>query len=126
MRYAMLLLIPFFALAGCARGPSLQSQMTAYIGADTQGLVQSLGVPDKQISVNGIDYLAYRVRYSADVAAYEDAYYGFYGPYAGPSYPIWLNGPGLSPTVPAWWCEVTFLLKDGHVFNFVLRGNDCG
>ena len=61
MRRKSLLLLPCLAMAGCAvAGPGPQSQMAAYVGADTQTVVQKLGVPDKHISVNGdVQYLTY-------------------------------------------------------------------
>ena len=128
MRRKFLFLLPFVALSGCATGPSLQSQMAAYIGKSEQTLVQSLGVPDKQITVNGIEYLAYdRHREEVTPGAYLG---GFYGPYGGPLY-----GGGFypevydanfPPRVIFYACEITFMLKDGQVFDFTLRGNDCG
>jgi hypothetical protein len=118
MRYAFLL--PLLALAGCTVGPSLHDRMAAYIGASEQQLVQSLGVPDKQITTNGITYLAYDRR-SEEVEG--DEFAAPYGPWP------WGYGPFYAPVFPqtvyVWSCETTFQLKDGHVVTFTLQGNDC-
>jgi hypothetical protein len=127
MRRSLLLTLPFLALEGCATGPSLQSRMAAYIGADEQTLVQQLGVPDKQITVNGVQYVAY-VRHRTEY--YPGDYYGSgFGPWGGPFYgggfyPA-VYTAGLSPQVLTYSCETTFMLRNGKVLSFTLRGNDC-
>jgi hypothetical protein len=119
MRRAFLLL-PL--LAGCATGPSLQTRMISYMGAPEEKVVQSLGVPDKQITVNGISYLAY-VRQHAQVQP--SPFIGFgpwgYGPYGGGFAAVSLPAP-----VQVFSCETTFTVKDDHVANVSFRGNDCG
>jgi hypothetical protein len=116
MRRNLAVALSFLALAGCATGPSLQSRMAAYIGANELTLVQQLGVPDKQITVNGVQYLSYdlqRVEIDDDGNAY-----GWFFPSTYET--------GLYPRVIAYYsCEMTFLLRAGRVFNFTLRGNDC-
>ena len=123
MRRNLFVFLSLLALAGCATGPSLRTRMAAYIGADMQTLVQQLGVPDKQVTVNGVQYVAY------DQWHQEFTPGGWYGPYGGPFYggfyPAFYGG-GLAPQVITYSCETTFMLKDGKVFNFTLRGNDCG
>ena len=115
MRPTPLALISFLALAACATGPSLQVRMSAYVGASEQTLVQGLGVPDKQVTVNGIQYFAYDRRYE-DI----ETFGGFYGPFYGPAY-----GPIILPDTQVYACETTFLLQNGKVLSFTLRGNDC-
>lgn len=115
-----LLALPL-CLAACAHGPSLQSRMAAYIGAPEEKLVQSLGVPDKQITVNGVQYLAY-VRRQTEVIP--DTFAPWYGPYWGPYYGPFYSS-GFPVDVHVWSCEVTFVVKDGKVANFTLKGNDC-
>jgi len=124
MRSSFRFLLPVFALTGCATGPSLQSQMAAYIGANTQTLVQSLGVPDKQITVNGSKYLAYVRRSSVVTPGYLSFGGGAYG---GPFYGQGFAGPfyDFPPTVDEYSCETTFLLRDNRVLGFTMRGNDC-
>jgi hypothetical protein len=111
MRCKSLLLLPCLAVAGCATGPSLQSQMAVYVGASPQTLVQGLGVPDKQISVNDTQYYAYTLVNEVDY--WNDGYNGFYG---GGYY-------GGYPSIYS--CQATFILMDDRVSNFTLRGNDC-
>ncbi len=113
-------------LAACAQGPSLQSRMAAYIGAPEDKLVQSLGVPDKHITVNDVKYLAY-VQAQAQVLPSDIPMGGFgpwggsyWGPYYGPYY-----SAAFPQDVQVWSCEVTFILKDGKVTGFTLRGNNC-
>jgi hypothetical protein len=100
-------------------GPSLSTRMAAYIGADMQTLVQQLGVPNKQITVNGTQYVAYITQRQVVVAG------GYMGGWYGPN---WFYGGGYypySPSVVVYGCETTFMLKGGRVVNFTLRGNDC-
>jgi hypothetical protein len=113
-----------FALAGCATGPSLQSRMAAYIGASGETLVQNLGVPDKQITLNGVQYLAY-IREQTTVLAPPPLFFGgygyggFYRPYGG------FYASGLPATVQVWRCDITFMLHADKVVSFTLRGNYC-
>ncbi|WP_297370171.1 hypothetical protein [Acidocella sp.] len=119
--------VPLFAvlalsLAGCATGPGLQSRMAAYIGAPEATLVQALGVPDKQITVNGETYLAY-MRSQAQIQP-NPALIGPMGPYWGP-YGGTVYAAGLPSNILVWSCEITFLVRDGKVAGVTLKGNDC-
>ena len=126
-----MILLPLIGLAGCATGPGLQSRMAAYVGDSAQGLVQSMGVPDKQITVNGIQYFAYD-RHHEEIDN-DDIAFGGFGPFGGGYgrggfYGGGFYGPGigLPSQINVYSCETTFMLKDDRVFNFTLRGNDCG
>jgi hypothetical protein len=121
MRRAFLLLLPL--LAGCATGPSLQTRMISYMGAPEDKLVQSLGVPDKQITVNGVTYLAY-IRQTAQVQP--SPIVGF-GPWGGPYGPYYggFYGATLPSTIQVWSCETTFTIQSGHVANVTFKGNAC-
>ena len=117
-----LVLLVLAAMTGCAAGPSLRSRMAAYIGSPTEKLVQSLGVPDKQITVDGTRYLAYsrqRIVVDTGPTLYQSAFFG--GPFWAP------DGLGfLAPTnVNVWRCEITFQIRNDKVTGFTLRGNDC-
>jgi hypothetical protein len=131
LRYAMkkviFALLPLFSLAACATGPSLESRMAAYTGDTTTQLVESLGVPDKQITVNGVEYLAYVQRHEVlDPGFYGGG--GFYGPY-GYGRPFYgaatFYDPGFPPEINDETCTITFVLKAGRVERFTLRGGDC-
>jgi hypothetical protein len=124
-----ILLLPLVALTACATGPGLQSRMASYTGASEQTLVEQLGVPDKQVTVNGVQYLAYDHR---DI----DVEPGFIGPIYGTGFydgPFYGGGFGPGPFFDAGIpsrvneiaCETTFKLRDGKVISFTLRGDDC-
>ncbi len=127
MRRLCLLLLPL--LAGCAAGPTLQSRMAAYTGASAQTLVQDLGVPDKQISVSGVQYLAYS-QHHTEITPGIGVFDGFSPFYGGPFFgdPLFAGGlyGGIPQQVVEYGCETTFMLKNDRVFGFTLRGNDCG
>ncbi|MBU6425392.1 MAG: hypothetical protein KGQ69_03570 [Rhodospirillales bacterium] len=112
------------ALTGCATGPSLESQMAAYIGAPEASLVQKFGVPARQITVNKVTYLAYELRNQAQLQpggyAWGGPYWGGWGPY-----PYTIAPPMVPQDIQVWSCEVTFVLEEGKVQSFTLRGNDC-
>jgi hypothetical protein len=129
MRRGLLVSLSLLALAGCATGPSLSSRMAAYIGADLQTLVQHLGVPDKQITVGGVEYVAYGQQHQVVVANTYGDWYGPYWGWGGRFYRGGFYGGGYYPYyqgVYSYGCETTFMLKDDKVVNFTLRGNDCG
>ncbi len=129
MRYS---LAPFFiagalALSGCATGPSLQSRMAGFTGSSAQTLVEHLGVPDKQITTNGTEYLAYNVRHSQEL---EPGFDGSVGPYFGRGYyGAGFGGDFYNEDFPRqindYSCTATFALHDDRVVGFTLRGNDC-
>ncbi len=127
-------LLPLLAVAGCATGPGLESRMAAYTGASGETLVQSLGVPDKQINLNGVQYMAYvRQRTEVDpepvflgLGGFGGPFGGPYGAYGGGFYGGGLYGAGIPENVTVWRCETTFKLQDDKVVSFTLRGNDCG
>lgn len=106
MQRKCFLLLPCLALTACVMGPSRQSQMAAYVGADVKSLVQSLGVPDKHITVNNVQYLAY-----VNTTNYGPQ--GYYGGFYYPSYPALAS------------CETTFTVKDARVLSVKLQGDAC-
>jgi hypothetical protein len=111
------LLLPLL-LAACQTGPSLQTRMISFMGASESTLIQSLGVPDKQINVNGVSYFAY-VRQRTQVLStgpfWGGPYWWPYGGFAGP----------VSSSVQVWSCETTFTIQNGKVVYVSFKGNDC-
>lgn len=122
-----LCLIALLSISACATGPGLQSRMASYTGATEDQLIQKLGVPDKQITVNGVQYLAYD-EHHLDVTPGFNAFGGFYGGgyYGGPYFggAPFLDA-GFPPTIEDRGCETTFSLRDNKVVSFSFRGNDC-
>lgn len=116
----------FFCLAACATGPSLQSRMAAYTGASEEDLVKNLGVPDKQITVNSIKYLAY-VQQSQEISpSYGAGFSGYLGGYFGSGYyGPFIYDAGLPSQIYTYGCVTTFTIKDDHVVGFTLKGNYC-
>jgi hypothetical protein len=100
--------------------------MIAYMGAPEDGLIQSLGVPDKQITVNGTTYLAY-IRQQAQVQPSPIIGFGGgpWGPWGGPFGYSGFAATSLPSPIQVWSCETTFTIKDGHVANVSFKGNDC-
>ncbi|WP_298282873.1 hypothetical protein [Acidocella sp.] len=111
----MMPLLMVMTLAGCAREPGLQARMRGYVGQPEQKLVQELGVPDKQIAVNGYEYLAY-VR--ADTQFEPDISGPIWGPYGMPM----MVGPD---DVVVWRCEITFAVQNAKVLGVAFKGNAC-
>ncbi|OYV34587.1 MAG: hypothetical protein B7Z81_09835 [Acidocella sp. 20-61-6] len=128
MRYRYLLLTSALGLAGCAVGPNLHTQMAAYVGSSEQSLVQHLGVPDKQITVQGVTYLAYDRHYEqlTPGAVWGQGFGPFGEPYYGPGfYGPGFYAAGIPSQINEYSCETTFTVADGRVNGFSLRGNDC-
>ena len=104
-------------LAGCAIGPSLAEQMSAYVGRPESVLVAQMGVPNRKIEVDGTTYFAYVQRsYHYQPGFAPPVYPGFYGPFYGPYFP---------PSAYVDQCTVTFAIQDKMVKSFTLRGNAC-
>jgi hypothetical protein len=85
MKRSILFMAALLGIAACARGPSLQSRMATFIGSSGENLVQNLGVPDKEITLNGFQYLAY-IRQQTTITPSAPLFigYGGFGPYGGP------------------------------------------
>jgi hypothetical protein len=113
-------LLPAALLAGCATGPGLQARMSAYVGSTPKILVQQLGVPDKQISVGGVQYLAY-VHHEED--ALQD--YNYIRLTPGGYYPHPFYNVDLAPAEGPVDCETTFAVQADKITSVKFRGSDC-
>jgi hypothetical protein len=107
------------ALTSCATGPGLRTRMISYMGATEEQLVHALGVPDKQITVNGTTYVAY-IRQQTQIQSGGFVGFGPWGPYGGG-----FGAVSLPSTVQVWTCETTFAVKNDHVADVTFKGNDC-
>ncbi len=113
-------LVVALSLAGCVTGPGYKTRMTGYVGGAPDLLVQQLGVPDKQITVNGVQYFAYK-RY--DEAADTGFLLTGFGPWAGPGPFYGIDtAPGEQEVLA---CETTFSVRDNRVAGVTFRGDDC-
>jgi len=113
-------LLPAALLAGCATGPGLHARMTAYIGSSPQTLVQQIGVPDKQITVGRVQYLAYVHHEEDSLAAYNYVTLTPGGYYPHPFYDI-----DLAPAEGPVDCETTFAVQADKITSVKFRGSDC-
>lgn len=124
MRRCLTLVLPFLLLTGCAT-PPLQSRMAAYVGMPEDKVVQSLGVPNRQTTVNGVQYLTYEKRHEQPVPE-PVAFGGPFGPDVGP----WGYGAVFAADQPQYFavfsCDTTFAVIQGRVASFTLKGNACG
>jgi hypothetical protein len=114
------ILLPLGLLAGCVTGPGYQARMSAYIGGSPQTLVQQLGVPDKQITVGGTQYLAY-VQHDED-SAYP---FGVSGGWGGPFFPHAYYYAAPVQTLGPVSCETTFTVQADKVTGVKFRGDEC-
>jgi hypothetical protein len=118
MRRAFLLALLLLA-AGCAQGPTLQQQLSTFVGSSEADLVAQLGVPVRVHEAEGRRFLQYEQRRT--VAFAEP---GLYRPYFGPWGPRW----GYVPPPPSYavlGCDITFALREGRVESFSFRGQGC-
>lgn len=113
-------LLPIAVLAGCATGPGLQARMSAYVGATPKTLVTQLGVPDKQISVGGVQYLAYVHHEEDPLQPYNYVTLTPGGVYPYPFYDV-----NLAPAEGPVDCETTFAVQADKITDVKFRGSDC-
>jgi len=126
--------LALLALAGCAvpTQQAFDARQATLLGRSEAELVASLGVPDRVHEVDGRRFLQYEER---RLISYGGGG-GFYGPsYAGLGLGFGYGrrglgyggfyGGGFAPTVETRACDLTFELRDGRVFAFNRRGNDC-
>lgn len=105
--------------AACAQGPSLQQQLSTFIGRGEADLVAQLGVPVRIHEAEGRRFLQYEQRRTVAVAEP-----GLYRPHFGPWGPRWAYAPP-PPSFAVVGCDITFALRDGRVESFSFRGQGC-
>lgn len=114
----LFLLLAGLVLAGCASGVAeRQEELMQWVGKPESQLLGAFGAPNRSYQANGMTFLTY-VERRVDVVA--DAPYGWYGPG-----PWW----GLYPPPATTFyreCDTTFIVVQGVVRSFSLRGNACG
>jgi hypothetical protein len=117
MRIACLLLL--MLVAACTPGPTMQQQLSTFIGRSEADLVAQLGVPVRTHEAEGRRFLQYEQRRTVAVAQP-----GLYGPGYGPWGPRWRYAPP-PPALATVGCDITFALREGRVESFSFRGQGC-
>jgi hypothetical protein len=117
MRAAGLLLL--LLVAACTPGPTLQQQLSTFIGRSEADLVAQLGVPVRTHEAEGRRFLQYEQRRTVAMAEP-----GLYRPYFGPWGPRWGYVPP-PPSYAVFACDITFALREGRVESFTFRGQGC-
>ena len=118
MRRVVLLVLAGL-LGGCVNQfAARQAFVSQFVGQPEPVLIQQMGVPTRTYETGGAKYLAYDER-RTDILPGSPGW-GYGGPFWG-SY-----GGGFPAQVINLSCETTFMVSDGVVRSFNLRGNACG
>jgi hypothetical protein len=111
-RSALLLPLLLVACAGHDTTADRQARYGELVGRSEAELIQALGPPTQRESINGHEFLTYE---QSDV-------------WPGHGGGAWsrLVGPGRHPLAPATFdCRTTFVVVEGVVSAYRLRGNGC-
>ena len=111
----------FFALSGCATTEGYKKILDSWLGMSEHALISQWGVPVRSYESNGILYLVYDSRRTITL------------PGSSPTYTSTIIGNtiytdsygGSSPTTIHKQCITTFQLRNGKIFHWLFRGNDC-
>ncbi|HUN43630.1 MAG TPA: hypothetical protein VMU81_25320 [Acetobacteraceae bacterium] len=96
-----------------------QAFLNQFVGHPEQGLIETLGVPNRSYTAEGVKYLAYderRVTLIPPLPPYGAGPWWYYG---------WYDGGAPAEAVEL-KCETTFTVAGGVVKSYMLRGNACG
>lgn len=112
MHQLFAVLLAAVLVTGCANQAqeTVRSRLGALVGAPEQDLARRLGEPTRVYEADGRKFVAY-YKY------WPDFVYGF-RPIDAPVY-------GASNLIDR-FCETTFLVAQGRVAGFTLRGSSCG
>ncbi|MCF3946299.1 MULTISPECIES: flagellar basal body L-ring protein FlgH [Acidiphilium] len=117
---AVLVLPVILALAGCAIGPNLSKQMSAYVGRPESALIAGLGPPKQKIEAGDTTYFIYDRIWRTYVPGYTG------GPLFVDQRP---SLGGITPNVPGRTyydtCRIGFAVRDRVVRSVALRGDHC-
>jgi hypothetical protein len=116
-RIVILLLISL--VAGCTDYlAERQARLTRFVGAPEPVLINEMGVPSRSYVSEGKKYLAYE-------ETREELLRGTPGMPIGPPF-YGMRAGGIPPQIVTLTCETTFVVSEGVVRSFSLRGNACG
>jgi hypothetical protein len=113
------------SLIACQSGQSKYWQdMQRFQGATEAALIDALGPPDNQYTVEGVKYLSYsktsQYTYNNDAPNFGVGT-GVYRHGGG----IWMDHDFGNSSTQVYRCDVTFRIRKGIVDNIGRRGNDC-
>lgn len=111
-----LLLSCVLALSGCVSGlAQRQAFLNQFVGRPEHELIQVLGVPDRTYQVDEVKYVGYQEQQVEILPS----------PPFGPWWHYRWSGM-FGPEIINLTCETTFVVRDGVVKSYTLRGNACG
>ena len=116
MRRVIVLVLAVLVAACGNQLAARQAYLSHFVGQPEAAVVQRFGVPTRSYETGGAKYLAYDERRIDLVPSF---------PSYSPFFPGWYGG-GFPAQVIEWQCETTFVVTDGTVRSFSLRGNACG
>ncbi|MFC3123634.1 hypothetical protein ACFOD4_01060 [Pseudoroseomonas globiformis] len=111
----LILAIPLL-LGACATGPTLDQQLSTFVGQSEGDVVTRLGVPVRTYETEGRRFLQFEQYRTVIVPGDPWGYGGGY--YRRP----WIS-PSTYATVR---CDLTFTLRGGRVESYAARGDGCG
>ena len=111
-----LLLVFILILAGCASQEKYTQMLSNYVGENEEELISRMGPPDSVYQLNEqTKYLTYKREHS------------YYNPPSATTH-FWGNTAytdfhgGYEQKL---WCNTTFTLKKGFVYDYRFEGNNC-
>ena len=117
----MVLFLPALLLIGCATSENYKNILETWVGASESKLVSTWGVPDGVYEIGDIKYLSYKTSISGYVegtpATYTTTVIG--------NRAYTTSSGGTSGYSYDRKCETTFSIRNGTVFSWSFKGNDC-
>ncbi|MDI1228713.1 MAG: hypothetical protein PSY14_13615 [bacterium] len=115
-------ILGFLFLAACASPAERQAKMDRWIGASERDLVSTWGIPDKTYQLDrGTRMLSYVEIRNRETGSSFNTCLGGYGGRFGYSNCIGAYPPARQTTA----CETTFMLVQGRVSKWGLKGSGC-
>ncbi|MCI0752274.1 hypothetical protein [Teichococcus vastitatis] len=110
----LILALPVVLLAACAVGPTLDQQLSTFVGQSEGDVVARMGVPVRTYEIEGRRFLQFE-QYSTVMVPGDPLYYGG-----------WYRRHWATPSTYAQVrCDITFTLRAGRVESYAARGDGC-
>lgn len=117
-----LAILAVLLLSACASGSDRNARLDRWIGASEKELVSTLGIPDKTYQLDrGTRLLSYVDIHNRDYGSSFNTCLGGYGGRFGYNNCIGAYPPARETTA----CETTFMLVQGRVSKWGLKGSGC-